>query len=111
MDKPIFSNAQQAITATFHMNQRLAIYVSWLTLWVVHLGAAFLLLLALWWFQVTPARVEAASLSWLASTHNAVLGVVGVSAVTVVTGYVWLVRWIWARTFGEWHINNLMQDL
>ena len=109
--KPLFTNEAQAITVTFHMVQNLGVMVGWAVLWGLHLVLAFGVALAMWWLQVTPELVRASVLAMLGSTHAALAGAAGVSALGVATIYVALIRWVWMKTFVPWQIAYLMRGV
>lgn len=107
-EKPLFETPAQAMTVTFVMVRNLAFLMSWLTLAVLHLLLAVLGLLALWWFQVTPAAVASAARGALESTTLAVAGAVGLSLLGALSAYVAALQWLWPRTFGAWLATQLL---
>lgn len=109
--KPLFSNEAQAITVTFHMVQNLGVLVGWALLWGLHLALAFVVALVMWWMQVTPELVRTSVLAMLGSTHVAIAGAAGLSALGVLTGYVAAIRWVWMKTFVPWQIAYLMRGV
>ena len=91
-ERPLFSSVEQAVEVLWPVTIRLSGLVTWLGLALLHVALVALALLALWATQTTPADVAAAVRQALQSWPGAALGVAGVSALSVLAGYWWLLR-------------------
>lgn len=92
MNQPIFQSTEHAIEVLFTVVARLGGLVVWTIFGLAHVAVAAIGAFVLWWFQVSPADIQkwmaAALQSNLATTYVALGG----SAVTLLTGYAWLLR-------------------
>ena len=92
------SDREVAMTA-FKITMRLFLFVDRLLFWLLHLLLGFALLLAVWWFQITPAHAKAAVSALLGSNAAQALQAIGL---TVPVAYLAAARWVWNRTAWPW---------
>lgn len=108
--RSIFTTQAQAIEALAALTRRLAALVTWGLLALLHLALVLAVLIALWWCQVTPAQIALAAHQALQTTTFAALGTLGVSAVSVLAAYGWLLK----KVHGALHrgpvLRYLMRD-
>lgn len=109
-ERPLFNSPEQAITVTFHAVGRMLVLMSWLALVCLHLAAALVVALLMWWFQVTPEQARMAVAGTLSSTTLAVAGALGLTGIGLLTGYLFLVRWLWSKTYVSWQSSYVLQD-
>lgn len=92
MSKPTFNSPEKAIETTFTMLARLASVVVWIGLLCMHMLFALLLLALAWATQTTGADTWAWLQTLLQTMPAAVLSAVGVSILSLLGGYLWLLR-------------------
>lgn len=105
--EPIFNSPAQAIDVLFTMTARLSNVVMWLAFAVAHLALACAALLALWAWQVTPAAALAWFHTWQNSMPVAALAFVGVSVLSVLSAYLWVIRKLHQRLGTSWLFAHL----
>lgn len=93
------------------MLARLSALVVWTLIGLVHLGLLLVLLAGCWLFGVTAADVAAAYMRLRQTMPVEVLSFVGLSAGTLVAGWLWLLRKIHRASGGLWLHNYLMKGL
>jgi hypothetical protein len=109
MEKPLFHSPEQAITVLWHVVMRASPMLGWLAIAVGHSLALWVLAAALWWHQVTPGQAQAALQGFATSTHGAMLGVVGLSGLTLLAGYGWLMKRL-HRALMDWAVSKALPD-
>lgn len=97
---PIFESTAQAVNVLWEVTARLAGLLGWMALALLHTALLVLALLLLWATQTTPAEVASAGQQWLQTWPAAALGAAGVSALSVLGAYWWLLRQLHRATGG-----------
>lgn len=110
-ETPIFQSTEQALQVLFLLQARLGALVLWVIIAVLHLLGLTLLLTAAWTFQVTPGHVQAAAQQLLQTWPLATLSAAGLSGMSVLAGYWWLVRWVHQRGGRDLLMRYLMKGL
>lgn len=108
---PIFHSEAQAIEVLFSMLARLSALVVWVLIALVHLGLLLVLLAGCWLFGVTAADVAAAYVRLRQTMPVEVLSFLGVSAGTLLAGWLWMLRKVHQATGGLWLSSYLMRGL
>jgi hypothetical protein len=108
---PIFQSEAQAIEVMFSMLARLSALVVWVLIALVHLGLLLVLLAGCWLFGVTAADVAAAYMRLRQTMPVEVLSFLGVSAGTLLAGWVWFLRKAHQASAGLWLTKYLMRGL
>ena len=87
--------------------QRLALVVMWLTFAVFHLALFVIVLIVLWSLQIPPQTLVEQFVSFAQSRHAAVVGLLGISAATI------LVLWVklWRIVYGKLITPYLFRDV
>lgn len=109
--EPIFRNAAQAIDVLFTMTARLANVVMWLAFAVAHLALVCVALLAMWAFQVTPKDALEWFQTWQNSMPVAALAFVGVSVLSVLSAYLWVLRKLHQHVGSSWLFAHLIKGV
>lgn len=110
-EPPIFQSTEQALQVLFSLQARLGALVTWVIIAALHLLVLTLLLAAAWLFQVTPATVQAVVQQLLQTWPLATLSAVGLSGMSVLAGYWWLVRWVHQRGGRDLLMRYLLKGL
>ena len=110
-EPPIFQSTEQALQVMFSLQARLGAFVLWVLIAVLHLALLTGLLTAAWLLQVTPAHVQEAARQWLQTWPLATLSAAGLSGMSVLAGYWWLVRWVHQRGGRDLLMRYLMKGL
>lgn len=81
------------------MTARLCGVVVWTIFGLAHVAVAAIAAFFLWWFQVSPADIQKWVATALQSNAATAYVALGGSAFSLVTGYVWMLRWMqrWAE--------------
>jgi len=85
-------------------------YLVWAWIALAHVAAAVLAVLVLWWTETSPTDLNDLARSALHSRPVAALSFVGVSVLSVATGYWRLLRWTHAQA-GSWLIDTVVDRL
>jgi hypothetical protein len=109
-ERPIFESTGHAIEVLFSVTIRLSGLVVWLAISLLHVALLALVLLALWWTQTTPQDVGAAVRQALSTWPAAALGAAGVSALTLLGGYWWLLKRVF-RALGRPLAGHLLRGV
>lgn len=109
MQKPIFNSTEQAVTVMFSMQARLAALVMWLLVALVHIGLLAIASILVWAFQIQPTEVLAWSQELLQSMPVSVLTAVGVSFLSLLGAYLWVLRWVHAKVGSGWLVTYLLK--
>lgn len=110
-EQPIFRTASEAIDVLFTMTARLANVVMWLAFAVAHLALVCVALLAMWAFQVTPTDALAWFQTWQNSMPVAALAFVGVSVLSVLSAYLWVLRKLHRHVGTSWLFQYLIESV
>lgn len=109
--EPIFRDAAQAIDVLFTMTARLANVVMWLAFAVAHLTLVSAALLAMWAFQVTPKDALVWFQTWQNSMPVATLAFVGVSVLSALSAYFWVLRKLHRHLGSSWLFAHLTKGV
>ncbi|MCI2243250.1 hypothetical protein L3067_01325 [Xanthomonas sp. PPL568] len=85
-------------------------YLVWAWIALAHIALAVLALLIVWWTETTPSDVAELARSTLQSKPVAAMTFLGVSFLSVATGYWRLLRWTHAQA-GSWLIDTVLEKL
>lgn len=101
---------RQIAVATFKITMRLFLFVDRLLFWLLHLALGFVLLVAAWWFQISPAHVTAAVSGLWESDASKALQAAGLTLTLLLGLYVAVARWIWNRTAWPWLKRQVLKS-
>lgn len=111
MRKSLGLSSEAAIEAIWVITQNLSRQLVWLVFWVAHLALALVLLVVLWACQVTPESAVRALSSATSTTLYEAAGFLGLSVLGVLAGYLSVARWVWRKTYAQWHADQLLAGL
>lgn len=108
---PIFNSPAQAVETLFSIVVRLSRLVVWTLIALVHLAALVVALATCWLMGVTAADVAAAYQQLRQTMPAEALSFVGVSAASLLAGWLWAMRKVQQAIGGTWLASYLMKDL
>lgn len=108
-DKPIFASPAQAIEVMYGMLARLSALVMWTLIALVHLSVLLFALVACWAAGVTAQDVATAYLQMRQTMPAEVLSFLGVSAASLLAGWLWVLRSIHRATGATWLMKYLLK--
>ncbi len=90
---------------------RLSLIVMWMWFAVVHLVLFQFGLFALWWLQIPPQKLCAQFLEFVQSLPVLLAGVMGVSVLTILSLWVWMLRKIYAKIAVSYLFKDINEQI
>lgn len=101
---------EAALSIVWSMLPLIARYLVWAWISLAHLALGFAALALLWWTETSPSDLGELARNTLQSRPVAALTFLGVSVLSVATGYWRIVRWAHAGA-GNWLIETVLEKL
>lgn len=98
------------LTVVWEMLPLIARYLVWAWIFLAHLALGFAALVLLWWTETSPSDLDEIARRTLYSRPVAALTFLGVSVLSVATGYWRLIRWAHSQA-GDWLIDTVVEKL